>query len=97
MSDDHADVEIFVRKRGSDDGVTWKFVYDDVARMHTRTLIQQVTVDDADAGRYVIGLREQGDEVHTRNIELTPLESHPGDTEHVFRTYAAALIEHWRF
>lgn len=92
-----ADVEVFIRRSGGEDDLqVWEASYEGVAKLHTRTIVERVGLSGAEPGIYEIGLRERGDEQHTQRVEITPLQSDPGDSANVFKNHAAAVLEHWR-
>jgi len=97
INEDFDDVEIFIRKPNGpedDEEYVWTATYRDMAKMNSRTVIENVGLSELERGPWVIGIRERGDEQYTQRFEVTPLLS--DQVEHEIEHRVAALLDHWR-
>jgi hypothetical protein len=94
MSDEHADIELFVRRPQGDDVQTFEASYEDMAKLHTHTLAERVYVEGLDPGVYEVGVRERGDEQYTQRFDVSPLIG--GDPSFMIHNHMMGVVNHWR-
>lgn len=95
--EDYADVELFLRHNGGE-AVVFEGSYEDVARMRTRTIIENVTMHaPTPPGEYVVGIRERGDEQYAQRFSIGELVgAKPDEADHALQHQVAGVMDHFR-
>jgi len=92
--EDHADIELFVRRPNGDDIQTYEASYEDMAKFHTHTLSKRVFTEGLDPGPYEVGIRERGDEQYTQQLHISELIG--GDPSFMIHNHMMGVLNHWR-
>ena len=97
----YADVEIYVRPVDTGehrpDEHVWESSYYEFARMSAQTVIENVveTMSDLEAGKYEVGIREQGDEQYSQFISV--VEPHVTERgKQLVENHLHGILNHWR-